>query len=85
MRLYDKADRAISALDFFTTRQWKFVNRNADMLQEKLSELDRRIFIFDVRTIDWDQYLESYVLGTRQYILKDDPKNIPLARKHLAR
>jgi len=85
VRLYDKADRAISALDFFTTRQWKFVNRNADMLQEKLSELDRRIFNFDVRTIDWDQYMENYVLGTRQYILKDDPKNIPQARKHLAR
>jgi len=85
IRLYDKADKAISALDFFTTRQWKFVSRNADLLLDQLSVRDRRVFQFDVRTIDWDQYLENYVLGTRHFILKDDPDSVPRARKHLAR
>ena len=61
------------------------MSRNADLLLDQLSVRDRRVFQFDVRTIDWDQYLENYVLGTRHFILKDDPDSVPRARKHLAR
>ena len=85
LRLYDKADRAISALDFFTTHQWNFVSRNADILMDKLSPEDRNIFNFDVRSIDWKQYLDNYVSGTRQFILKEDPSSLPVARTRLIR
>ena len=52
---------------------------------DQMSVEDKRTFYFDVRTIDWKAYLENYSLGTRLYILKDDPSTLPRARKHLRR
>jgi hypothetical protein len=44
---------------------------------------DRKIFNFDVLEIDWKPYLGQYVLGTRRFILKEDPSTFPAARRHL--
>ena len=48
-----------------------------------MSAEDRRVFYFDVRKINWPLYLEKYALGARQFILKDDPSSLPVARKKL--
>ncbi|XP_057366398.1 putative fatty acyl-CoA reductase CG5065 [Daphnia carinata] len=85
VRLYDKAHRAMSCLNYFTTHEWRFISENPIHLLEKMSPEDRRIFYFDVRTIDWASYLETYALGTRRFILKDDPSTLPAARRHLTR
>jgi len=85
VRLYAKAHRAMSCLDFFTTHEWRFISENSIHLLEKMSPEDRRVFYFDVRTIDWASYLETYALGTRRFILKDDPSTLPAARRHLRR
>lgn len=83
MRLYDRAHRAISCLDFFMTHQWRFVSENPIRLLDYLSESDRRTFYFDVRQISWDSYIETYVIGARRYILKDNPSTLPAARRNL--
>jgi len=85
VRLYDKAHRAISCLDFFTTHQWRFVSDNPIRLLEHLSDSDRRTFDFDVRNINWNTYIETYILGARRFILKDDLSTLPQARKNLSR
>lgn len=81
--MYDRAHRAISCLDFFMMHQWRFVSENPIRLLDYLSESDRRIFYFDVRQIDWNSYIETYVSGARRYILKDDPSTVPAARRNL--
>ncbi len=75
----------MSCLNYFTTNEWKFIAENAIQLLEQMSPEDRRTFYFDVRTIDWASYLETYALGTRRFILKDDPSTLPAARRHLNR
>lgn len=72
-------------LSFFTTNEWKFIVENPYHLMEQMSVEDRRTFYFDVRTIDWPSYIQTYTLGTRRFILKDDPSTLPAARKHLQR
>lgn len=37
----------------------------------------------DTNIIRWDEYLLTYILGTRQYCLKDDPSTLPRARQVL--
>lgn len=66
-------------------RQWKFVNVNAIRLMEKMSAEDRRVFCFDVRDISWNDYIQTYVRGTRRFLLKDDPNTLPSAKRNLTR
>ena len=72
MRFYKKADRAMACLNFYTVRQWRFISDNAIRLLDKLSADDRDTFYFDVRKINWRDYISAYVHGTRKYILKDE-------------
>lgn len=75
----------MDSFSYFTTHEWRFISENPIQLLESMSDEDRRIFYFDVRDIDWASYLETYALGTRRFILKDDPSTLPAARKHLRR
>lgn len=67
------------------SHQWRFVSKNPLKLLDMLSERDRKMFYFDVRDIDWDKYMEGYVLGARRYLLKDDMSTVPAARRNLNR
>ncbi|EFX73129.1 hypothetical protein DAPPUDRAFT_110093 [Daphnia pulex] len=46
---------------------------------------EQEMFYFDVRKINWQSYLENYILGIRQFTLKDDPTTLPTARTNLKR
>lgn len=35
--------------------------------------------------IDWDEYIRSYILGARHYLLKEKPETLPKARVLLQR
>ena len=36
-----------------------------------------------MREVDWKAYTENYIMGTKKYILKEDPGNMEQARAHL--
>ncbi|EFX77101.1 hypothetical protein DAPPUDRAFT_54566 [Daphnia pulex] len=80
-----KAFRALSAFDFFFSKQWKFISKNSDGIWSKMSAKDRQIFYFNVRDINWRAYFETYILGTRRFILKDDISTLPEAKKNVAK
>lgn len=50
-------------------------------LQLELNSSDREKFFMDTKAISWDSYMLKYILGVRQYCLKDDLSTIPRARK----
>ena len=75
----------MSCLNFYTIRQWRFVSDNAIHLLDKLTDEDRRVFYFDVREIDWREYIRNYVLGARKYILQEADDSVPAARIIMAR
>lgn len=35
----------------------------------------------DTKAICWNDYILTYILGTRKYCLKDDPSTLPRARR----
>lgn len=41
------------------------------------------MFNFDVRQLNWLEYIENYVLGVKQYLLKEDISGILKAKEHL--
>jgi fatty acyl-CoA reductase len=83
VRVQKKLQQAAKCLEFFTTHEFKFTNDNVTQLMAHLHPLDRKMFNFDVLEIDWKPYLGQYVLGTRRFILKEDPSTFPAARSHL--
>lgn len=38
---------------------------------------------FDVRQLNWPEYIENYCIGTKKYVLNEDMSDIPAARQHL--
>lgn len=41
------------------------------------------MFNFDVRQLNWPEYIENYCIGTKKYVLNEDMADIPAARQHL--
>ncbi|CAF4957111.1 unnamed protein product [Pieris macdunnoughi] len=85
MRVQSKLEKASSCLEYFTTRQWAFSDDNVKALCTYLSPQDRTTFDFDVSKIDWDAYIESYVLGIRRFLFKESPETLPKSRAILWR
>jgi len=56
-------------------------DENVRSLSAKLTPVDRDIFSFDIKLLDWNAYLENCMKGVRQYILKDDLSTLPQARE----
>ncbi|KAI4872077.1 hypothetical protein NFI96_026542, partial [Prochilodus magdalenae] len=44
---------------------------------------DSVTFNFDVRQLNWPEYIENYCIGTKKYVLNEDMSDIPAARQHL--
>lgn len=85
VRMQTKLRKATTCLEYFSTNQWNFRDDNVRRLGEQLSPEDREIFLFDVKQIDWTSYLEHYILGIRQFILKESPDTLPAARSHITK
>lgn len=83
--LYKKLHRAIQCLEYFTTHEWKFNCNNVLMLLEQQSVKDKKEFNFDIKCLHWPTYLEDYILGIRQFLLKEKLSSLPTARKSLRR
>ena len=43
VKLYQKLHRAITSLEWFTTRDWKFSSNNFLMLNDQLDEKDKKV------------------------------------------
>lgn len=85
IRLQDRLAKSTSCLEFFTSSGWDFSADNVLQLKKALPAHDRKEFNFDVKEIDWNDYMENYIIGTKVYALKENIANLPVARKHLRR
>ena len=63
--------------------QWSHANH--DKLLSIMSEEDKQEFDFDIRSLDWDQYIHDFCMGTKQYLFKEDLANLPVARRQIKR
>ena len=81
--IYQKVNRTSRALEYFTLNEWIYRNDNFLGLGSALCTEDKELFHIDVREIDWEAYMENYVVGVRHYLLKEDPKTIESAKFRL--
>lgn len=81
VRVQEKIKFGMKLLEYFTLREWRFLNKNALQLGKHLSPEDLEIFYLSNVEFDVDDYLRMAILGARTFILKENPKNIPFWRK----
>lgn len=85
VRFQDKLSKAVASLDFFTSHSWAFSTDNFFMLHNAMRPEDRKLFPINPKDIHWPTYMESYCLGIKQFILKEELSTLPHARKALVR
>lgn len=54
---------------------------NLVKLKQKQSDIDSIIFNFDMKPMDWQEFVRLWCLGVRKYVLKDGLKDTARARK----
>ncbi|XP_034382448.1 fatty acyl-CoA reductase 1 isoform X1 [Cyclopterus lumpus] len=83
MRIFNRLHKAIGLLEYFSSQDWEWNSENMSMLLSQLTPEDKKTFNFDVRQLNWPEYIENYCIGTKKYVLNEDMSDIPAARQHL--
>ncbi|XP_030586726.1 fatty acyl-CoA reductase 1 isoform X1 [Archocentrus centrarchus] len=83
MKTITRLHKAMMVLEYFTSHSWVWNTDNMAMLLAQMSPEDKKIFNFDVRQLHWAEYMESYCMGTKKYVLNEELSGLPAARKHL--
>lgn len=82
---YKKIHKLSSVIEYFTLQQWQFTNENVLQLLKRMSPVDRSVFDFDVRNLNWEDYCYNNIRGLRVYLLNDPLETVPRARARYAR
>ncbi|XP_069133714.1 fatty acyl-CoA reductase 1-like isoform X2 [Argopecten irradians] len=84
-KIEDRLRKATATLAYFTNNDWEFRSDNLHMLLASMSPEDKQTFDFDPRNISWPSYIESYCLGIKCYVMKEELAELPRARTTLKR
>lgn len=82
VRIQNRILNGLAVLQYFTTRQWIFYNKNLIALNNEMSSIDKEIFPTIIYNADVMGYFKHIVLGARQYCMKEDLSTLPKARRH---
>ena len=85
LKLCKRIRFAAKSGEFFALHEWKFFCDNQVALHRDMNEHDRKVFHTEVSKIGWDDYVKLFLLGIRQYSLKDSLDSLPAAMKKLNR
>ncbi|CAN8027021.1 unnamed protein product [Ixodes persulcatus] len=85
VKLFTKLYKVMVSLEYFTTHEWRFNCTNLLGLLQEISPADRKMFCIDLRLLNWGHYFKDYVIGTRKFVLKEDPSTVPEGRNKLRR
>lgn len=78
-----KIAQGLNMLQYYTTKQWVFKNDQMYAMYNRLSAKDQETFFLDIAHLDYSTYFLNYVLGIRQYVLKEPPETMPKAKRLL--
>ena len=68
LKIYKKFKESTEALEFFTSREWKFSTNNGAYLYNTLSTADKQLFDFSTDYIEWPKYMDNYIAGKTKSI-----------------
>lgn len=81
IRVQNRIALGLEYLQYFTTRQWCFMNKNFLDLRDEMHPEDKKLFPIDFKAIETLPYLADCLTGARVFCLKEPLKNLPRARR----
>uniref|UniRef100_A0A182SG80 Fatty acyl-CoA reductase C-terminal domain-containing protein n=1 Tax=Anopheles maculatus TaxID=74869 RepID=A0A182SG80_9DIPT len=69
--MVSKTNRFLETMAYFGLREWHIANENVVRLRTLLTPTEASMLEFDLSTIDWDEYFQSYIPGIRRYFLAE--------------
>uniref|UniRef100_A0A182W2A9 Fatty acyl-CoA reductase n=1 Tax=Anopheles minimus TaxID=112268 RepID=A0A182W2A9_9DIPT len=80
-RMVSKTNRFLETMAYFGLREWHIANENVARLRTLLTPTEVSMLEFDLSTVNWDEYFQSYIPGIRRYflaepVLKDRPSGV---------
>lgn len=72
VRVQKKVYKASQCLSYFTTHQWVFKTNNVTTLWHSLSASDQDRFYFNMKDMNWKEYVSIYCDGVRKYIFNEE-------------
>jgi alcohol-forming fatty acyl-CoA reductase len=81
----DIIKKGMSDFRHFLISPFNFPSKNVPKLLNSMSDKDRQEFPFDVRTINWNEYIKTYVQGIRTFLFKQDASTLEESRRNIAR
>lgn len=71
----------MNKLEKFIFTEWKYDNSKTLQVAKNQSEADKTTFYIDIAELKWEDYFLKMLLGVRQYLNNEKPKNLEAARK----
>ncbi|XP_034116748.1 fatty acyl-CoA reductase wat-like isoform X3 [Drosophila albomicans] len=87
VKLYQKNYKQMEVLSHFGNNIWRFKTDNTNQLWNIMSSVDREVFVFDMVTMNWKDFLIKTTSGMRVYMAKQPitPESIARGRKARSR
>ncbi|XP_073840124.1 waterproof [Musca autumnalis] len=76
MKMYRKIHKFCAVMEYFSSNEFIFENNNVRALWDKLDAKDKRLFAFDMRSVDWTELFRISLWGLRSYVVKDEPSTV---------
>lgn len=87
VKITKRTIRATKSGEFFANNEWYFHAENMKELAKSIKSSSvagsTLRFNVDISNMDWEVYVNQYVLGIRKYVLKDSPDTLDKARSKL--
>jgi len=83
LKISNRLQKTSNVLAPFLSNAWVWSRENVDTLEKEMSDQDKEEFGFNLRVINWKNYIDRYVEGVRKYLFKQDPSTIPGSRMKL--
>lgn len=80
-KVYSKISFLYNIFYKFGKDPWLCKHDNYDLVRDRMSEEDDKIFFMNSDNFDWPTYIDECLKGGRKYLAKEDPSNIPYAKK----
>ncbi|XP_043643134.1 putative fatty acyl-CoA reductase CG8306 [Drosophila teissieri] len=81
VRLHKNVWNSLNTLEKFIFTEWHFDSKRLLALSKTLNIVDKKKFFIDIGELTWDEYFANTILGVRQYLSKEPPKNLEKARR----
>ncbi|XP_023019831.2 putative fatty acyl-CoA reductase CG5065, partial [Leptinotarsa decemlineata] len=80
-----RIQNGLKVLQYYATRPWFFHNEKFTQLFDSLSSTDKEIFYSNRESLNFEEYMQNYILGARKYCAREEIDTLPHARKVLKR